>query len=528
MLYAQAEGWVAMADHLATWREHIALRSRAAPLSAVRPQFSLPLAVCLCLLGLVVLKPLPGNPTAPPGALIVLITMVAATILVMRYLRMRFGLTVRAALALPDPLYMLYLAAAILVGSRPAIVLAMLASFLMTLPDVPLPDGKLTAHDWSTSLRQACAAGATTLIAGVTYRWISLLLVGHLRAIHAHLISAFLAAFVMLLGVAAMRALEEQPTLLATPYSWRASLAHPGIRFQALMLAIAPLLPLSDMLDNVEAEVAWVIFLVPLYAMYYLALVSTRLEQRKSELQRTVEELRISRLREAELTDYAALITHAQEEERRRLARELHDDTAQALVALARGLDTLSSEASGRARPARDARFVEDLSELAKRSLESIRRACQDLRPSVLDDLGLAPALESLAGAMTQRGLPTEFTQLGEPRTCRPEVEMTTYRIAQEALSNARRHAHATQAKLELTYAPGKLCLLVRDDGLGFEYASVLSHVHRLAAEPEVRSGLGLLGMRERAALIGASLEIESAPGCGTCVTLVMPIEAHE
>ncbi len=123
---------------------------------------------------------------------------------------------------------------------------------------------------------------------------------------------------------------------------------------------------------------------------------------------------RRAREREAALEDYAALITHAQEEERRRLSRELHDDTAQTLVALSRGLDALSSRRPDQLVAEHDTRFIAELGDLAKRSLDSIRRACQDLRPSVLDDLGLAPALASLASSTTQRGLECEFEQEGE------------------------------------------------------------------------------------------------------------------
>src|SRR5260370_9191274 len=100
-------------------------------------------------------------------------------------------------------------------------------------------------------------------------------------------------------------------------------------------------MPLAEQLDDVETEFAWTLFLVPLCAVYFLALVSVRLQQRTGELQDTIAQLGVARRREAELTDYAALITRAQEDERRRLAPELHDATPQALTALARGLDAL-------------------------------------------------------------------------------------------------------------------------------------------------------------------------------------------
>jgi signal transduction histidine kinase len=313
------------------------------------------------------------------------------------------------------------------------------------------------------------------------------------------------------------------------PVSWKAFLAAPAIRFQLMMLVIGPLLPLAEILDDFEAEVSWLLFLVPLSAIYYLALLSLRLEQRTEELQQTVLKLGVAREREAALEDYAALITSAQEEERRRLSRDLHDDTAQTLVALSRGLDALSSRRPNQLVAEHDTRFIAELGDLAKRSLDSIRRACQDLRPSVLDDLGLAAALASLATSTTQRGLECEFEQEGESsRPATPEFEVTIYRIAQEALSNARRHANATSAKITLKYDDDWLTLTVADNGQGFSVAETLSRVRSPQAkgDAELRSGLGLRGMRERAGLIKAQLEIESDPELGTTLTLTVPLSA--
>src|SRR5262249_20643143 len=148
-------------------------------------------------------------------------------------------------------------------------------------------------------------------------------------------------------GVAVSRVLDRRPGALWSPAAWRAYVRSPAFGYQLLLLSIGPLLPLVDVLDEVESEVAWVLFLVPLYAIYYLSLVSVGLHERTEELQRTVEALEVARQREADLAGYAALVTQAQEEERRRLARELHDDTAQTLVALSRGLDTLATRPQG-------------------------------------------------------------------------------------------------------------------------------------------------------------------------------------
>ena len=491
--------------------------ARARSTRALEPEIALPLLVSAAVLVCLLVVPLPDNRNEPPGALWVLLAIMLVTATITRRLRMRFGLDARAALALPDPLFTLDLATVVLVGPRPAVLLAMAASLLVTLPDGPADRAA-----WVAVTRQAAAAGLTTLVAALAYRALSRALEAPISLVHAHLAAALVSSLLLLLGASVLRTLEDGPKALARVLSWRVALANPALRFQALMLAIGPLLPLAEVLDDVEAELAWLLFLVPLYAIYYLALVSIRMEQRTAELQRTVEQLSASRQREAELTGYAALITRAQEEERRRLARELHDDTAQTLIALSRGLDALSTETSRAAPRERDVRFVADLSELAKRSLESIRRACQDLRPSVLDDLGLCAALASLATATTQRGLPCEFRSAGEQLPWPPEVEMTVYRIAQEAVANARQHAAATAAVIELAYLPAAMRLRVRDNGHGFSFPATTGRAPLVAPAPETRSGLGLLGMRERATLIGAQLAIESAPGTGTRVRLLV------
>ena len=192
-----------------------------------------------------------------------------------------------------------------------------------------------------------------------------------------------------------------------------------------------------------------------------------------------------TREREAALEDYAALITTAQEEERRRLSRELHDDTAQTLVALSRGLDALSAHRPDQVVLEHDTRFIAELGDLAKRSLDSIRRACQDLRPSVLDDLGLAAALASLANSMTQRGLECDFQQEGESnRHTSPQVEVTVYRIAQEALTNALRHANATSSAITLKYDDDRLTLTMTDNGRGFSVEETLRRVRAPRRKP--------------------------------------------
>ena len=298
---------------------------------------------------------------------------------------------------------------------------------------------------------------------------------------------------------------------------WKVFITSPAFRFQALVLTVGPLLPVVDIFDNTRAEVAWLFFLVPLCAIYYLALVSSRLSIRTDRLQETLADLSSARRRQVELRDYATLVTRVQEEERRRLARELHDDTAQALIALALGLDGLGRAIGKLDLTPGDKEWLASLQILAEHTLEGVRRACRDLRPSVLDDLGLRAALEWLSDSSSARGIPCQFSCRGVAQSATSEHEIAIFRITQEALSNIWRHSRAKQASVELAYLPEQLRLSIRDNGIGFVPADTLDVGH------DSRGGLGLLGMRERAILIGASLKITSSPGNGCHIELSLP-----
>lgn len=508
-------------------QQHLAEKRRLTSLVSVSTETPVrSTGLLILLIGVVVIWAIwgPGaaSPDSPPQAMLILAVLTIGTAFFVRAMRLRFGLDARVSLTLPDPLYTLYLAAVILVGASGAIVLALATPLICGLPDVIRKPRGL-----SQVLRQSVAAGITTLLAGLVYVASAAPFSAARSQLHGHIVGAVLASAIMFVGAVGFRLLEQRITNGSAGISLKEHLTTPAIRFQLMMLVVGPLLPLAEVLDDIEAEVAWLLFLVPLSAIYYLALVSVRLQQRTDQLQETVFKLGESREREAALTDYAALITSAQEEERRRLSRELHDDTAQTLVALTRGLDALSSRRSDQSEP--DTRFVAELGDLAKRSLDSIRRACQDLRPSVLDDLGLAAALASLANSTTQRGLECDFQQEGESSapTSR-EVEVTVYRIAQEALTNAMRHAEATSSKILLVYDDNSLTLKVTDNGRGFPVSETLSRVRssQASGEADMRTGLGLRGMRERAGLIKAQLTIESVPNYGTTITLKVPLGA--
>lgn len=489
-------------------------------------------------------------PHSPPAAGLVLVVITLGMAVLAHELRRRLDVRGRTHVTLPDPLYILYLAAYILSGVPVALPLAALAPFVEAAPDLLRRGSRASAgvqasvgvqafteHPYFAALRESAAAIATTFVAGECYTHLTPLLAHGLGVLRAEVFAALGAAAVVFVAVLISRTLEQIGPGVPFFSVFAQTMLSPAMRFQALLLSIGPLLPLADLLDDIEAEFAWILFLIPLGVVYYLALVSVRLERRTNELQTTIGALVQSRRREAELTGYAALITRAQEDERRRLARELHDDTAQALIALSRGLDALSTRQADPPLSSGDTHFIRELTELAARTLESVRRACQDLRPSVLDDLGLSAALESLAEATTRQGLPCSFEEDGERGTYAPELEVTVYRIAQEALSNARRHAKAGSAAIHITYAATSLELEVSDDGAGFDVEQVLRRADRggkKAGEGEglgedesgSRPGLGLLGMRERAALIGARLRVEPADGRGTRVSLRVPFRA--
>ncbi|HEY90447.1 MAG TPA: PAS domain S-box protein, partial [Dehalococcoidia bacterium] len=213
---------------------------------------------------------------------------------------------------------------------------------------------------------------------------------------------------------------------------------------------------------------------------------------------------------------YITQVTRAQEDERLRISRELHDDTAQILAGLSRDIASLSARFEDRLLPP----VTEELSKLrntADSALEGVRRFSQDLRPSILDDLGLIPALEWLATNLDkQPGITTNISVSREPRRLPPEKELIIFRVAQETLSNVRRHSKATRVDITVDINDEATTLIIKDDGRGFEMPQRASDL--------VPSGkLGIVGMRERARLVGATLIVQSETGHGTTVTLRVP-----
>jgi signal transduction histidine kinase len=202
-------------------------------------------------------------------------------------------------------------------------------------------------------------------------------------------------------------------------------------------------------------------------------------------------------------------VVEAQELERARLARELHDETGQALTSILLGLKPLEqSAATDETRTS-----VAAVRELVVSTLQDVRRLAVELRPSALDDFGLATAIERLAETFREHsGLEVDVdTQLGDERVP-GELETTLYRIVQEALTNIAKHAGARRVSILLVQRGRSLAAVVEDDGSGFDPDAVAA------------DGLGLVGMHERVALVGGRLRVEASPGKGTTVAAEVPL----
>jgi signal transduction histidine kinase len=202
-------------------------------------------------------------------------------------------------------------------------------------------------------------------------------------------------------------------------------------------------------------------------------------------------------------------VVRAQEDERRRLARELHDETGQALTSILLGLKSLEDlddvAALGQG--------VAALRERVVATLQDVRRLAVELRPAALDDFGLEAALERLtAGFAEQTGLKVELESRLQDDRLPEEVETVLYRIVQEALTNIVKHAQASRVSIVVTQKPGAVGAVIEDDGRGFD------------PDQSVDGGIGLIGMRERVALLDGSMTIETAPGKGTTLVIEVPV----
>ncbi len=213
-------------------------------------------------------------------------------------------------------------------------------------------------------------------------------------------------------------------------------------------------------------------------------------------------------------------VVAAQEEERKRLARELHDQTGQTLTGLAMGLHSVGAVAQ--TNPTLAAQRVQELERMSASAVDDLRQMIADLRPSQLDDLGLVPALREMANAVAARSqMQIDFNITGTRRRLRTQLETILYRLAQEALHNAARHARAPRVEIELGFTDRAVTLEIRDNGVGFAPQEIIK-------TQGPRRAWGLLGMQERVSLAGGTLEIHSAPHQGTRLVARIPLDALE
>lgn len=220
-----------------------------------------------------------------------------------------------------------------------------------------------------------------------------------------------------------------------------------------------------------------------------------------------------------------ARIIKAQEEERYRVSREIHDGPAQDLANLIMQTSVVEKLIDYDTDEAK--RTLQDVRQQIRDCLTDVRQVIFDMRPMALDDLGLAPAINQLVGRMASRGmLSVELTIDGKAYNMSKHVEIAIFRIVQEALNNVSHHAKTNTARLRLLYAPQALSLLIEDEGEGFDTEAeptIPENDDTSDLESSREGQFGLVGMRERARLIGAELQITSKPGKGTRVHLRVP-----
>lgn len=234
---------------------------------------------------------------------------------------------------------------------------------------------------------------------------------------------------------------------------------------------------------------------------------------RHSERQ-SAQLLEQSSLQQEQLRHLSRRILSAQEEERKRISRELHDVVAQLLTGINVQLATLKLEATENAKGL--SRKIARTQRLVEKSVDIVHRFARELRPAVLDDLGLVPALHTFMKRFTdETGIRVGLTAFAELEELSNTKRTVLYRVAQEALTNVARHAQASQAEVLIQKCPGAVCMRITDDGTSFD-VEPLWHVKK-------SQRLGLLGMRERVEMVGGTFTIESAPGKGTTVISQIP-----
>lgn len=264
----------------------------------------------------------------------------------------------------------------------------------------------------------------------------------------------------------------------------------------------------AGFLDALQTRLSLVIAFNLLLGVVLAAFSWRYVAKLEGEVARRLEE---SLAAAAQLEQLSHRLLSVQEEERRRLARELHDEVGQCLGAMLVDMGQARSATASNNVGVAEIR-LKSATELAERTLRSVRDISLLLRPSMLDDLGLIPALHWQARETSRRtGINVTFEADAEELEVHDELRTAVYRVVQEALQNSVRHAEAKRVQIGLASGGGRLRILVKDDGKGFD--------------PAVTRGMGILGMQERIAQFGGTLRINSTPGNGTVLTVDVPLE---
>jgi len=281
-------------------------------------------------------------------------------------------------------------------------------------------------------------------------------------------------------------------------FRWRGSLA-------IWLLSLALIMPRIIYLSFSPVEIVRNLFVltVPLMVVAIITLQLGWRERQKLLLAKQEEERK----------HYMSQILKAQEDERHRLARELHDDTLQGLLAIANRAQAVL-DADGNDHMNRNIEWIRDS---IIQITGDLRRLCLDLRPSILDNLGLVPALRWLVVRLSQDdGRETKLVVKGTPKKLDSGIEVTIFRIIQEAINNIRRHSNASRVLLTLQYFPKHLEITVKDNGIGFTPSKIMKSL-------VASNKMGIIGMQQRAQLIGGSVDVKSSQGKGTSVSIRIP-----
>ncbi len=224
-----------------------------------------------------------------------------------------------------------------------------------------------------------------------------------------------------------------------------------------------------------------------------------------------VEQIRKYR---AGVRQYVADITQSQEEERKRIARELHDDTVQSLIAIGQRIELIKGMLDD---PIEARTRLSELRTMVTGAIASVRQFSRDLRPLALEDLGLVAAMQYLVNQLAQsEGIDVEFKVEGTTEGLPADMEVAIYRILQEALNNVKKHAHATEVDVLAQFSDKQIILIVRDNGCGFILPDSITDFASSGS-------FGVMGLEERAQLFGGNIQVESQPDEGTTVRLIMP-----